>query len=242
MYRYYDYQVLGERKNYSGNWENIPYEILEKILLDVPSYQISLNKSWVCKRWTNIILQHQFWLKKIKKHGVNIDYDIWCVLQEFENNKIVTCLFYASVYLEYCILQTPVPKFFKSIPIGLVELNGRKKDLLMTCGYLVWRSIKRNVILKFTDKNIKGLHLILKLLVARNVPISMLDHYSFLNFYPRMNYLQVLKGSNGEAKNLIQFMGCLQTFDGIPQSMRNLAVAIDVNKHNFCIDPGFPVW
>ena len=138
--------------------------------------------SRVCKRWTNIILQHRYWLNKLRKHGIHIDHNIWNVLQEFENNKIVTCLFYASVYQEYCTLHTPVPKFLKSIPIDECEFEkcwliteDSKKILVVSRSEISVCDLQtRN---PDAIKNIKGLHLILKLLAARNVPsVAVLEY------------------------------------------------------------------
>ena len=91
----------------SGYWEEIPKEILEDILSQVPTHQLPLNKPWICKKWTEIVLSPRFWKMKLKKNGIFIDAEIWDVLQEHENKEIVACLYNASLHLEYYTQKTP---------------------------------------------------------------------------------------------------------------------------------------
>ncbi|CAL4156820.1 unnamed protein product, partial [Meganyctiphanes norvegica] len=256
--------VPEQRKMDPRYWDRIPDEILENILIDVPTYQIPLNEAWICKRWTRIILHSQFWVHKLKNHDISIDDKIWSVLQEFSNTERVSCLYYTSLYQEHHINQTPC-LYYKEVDeeheypvkaaisnldyvlsIPFDEDGGHNKrwvisdssdTMLMASGVLICRS-HWFVYVALKSEKIKALSLLLKLLEAREIPVCVRDDHAFWNCSPRMNYLEHLKGGSDEAKALIDFRGCLPTLEGIPSSINNIHLSIGVDDQNNTIDPG----
>ena len=116
--------------------ELLPIEILENILINVPTRQISFNKTWICKKITRIILNPLFWLKKLKVKGIYIDAKILAFLQEFTNTEKVHILYYTSLSREW--------KSSSNITLSDIFLNSRDvcdsdqlELLLFTCGTLI---------------------------------------------------------------------------------------------------------
>ena len=116
--------------------ELLPIEILENILINVPTRQISFNKTWICKKITRIILNPLFWLKKLKVKGIYIDAKILAFLQEFTNTEKVHILYYTSLSREW--------KSSSNITLSDIFLDSRDvcdsdrlELLLFTCGTLI---------------------------------------------------------------------------------------------------------
>lgn len=224
--------------------ENIPTEILEKIFFAVPTYQLPLNEPWVCKRWTNIILQPQFWEHKLKSRGIRMDDKIWSILQECVNNEKIACLYYASMYQEYRTEPTPISNFILSMPkeeeaaiMKLWIISDNFDHMIMASGVLICRS-HWHVSLVLTNYKVKSLSLLLKLLGARQVlSLTVRDNYAFWNFSPRNDFLKLLNRSGNKISDF-QMRGCLSTIEGLPSDVR-LCLSIGVNDQNCAIDPGF---
>ena len=84
-------------------WNNISCEIVEKILIYVPSTDMVYNRPWVCKMGMNILLQPRFWIRKLKNIHVTISEEIRSVLLGFEENVQVACLYQACLNEERAV-------------------------------------------------------------------------------------------------------------------------------------------
>ena len=105
----------------------------------------------------------------------------------------------------------------------------------MVAGFLVTRS--RNIIeIHLEKENVLALPLLLKLLAIRESVVFMYDNYGFLNFSPRYDYINLLKGPKGVA-NIPYLKGCVSSLNGLMRPIGVLHLSIAMDNHNIGIDP-----
>lgn len=236
-------------------FDKISDEILEKILLDVPTSQIQFNGPWVCKTWRKIIWKRQFWVQKLKKDGFVIENErgLWSLLgkKKCDNKETAACLYYAALYREYTKTGTreknKVYDFFDTVPytdlewreftVADVTINN-DNAVFMISGVLLCRTFC-HIILRLNIEVINGLPLLLQLIKTRKAQVILRDNYAYWKYSPRINYLQLLKGQTDKygPPYLRKFWGCLLTLKGLPK-IRYLSLSIAVDEQNKAIDPG----
>ena len=66
-----------------GKMELLSNELLEIILLKVPINEISVNSQWICKRFSRIVSEPVFWIRKLSMtmNKLKINKNIWTVLK-----------------------------------------------------------------------------------------------------------------------------------------------------------------
>ena len=166
-----------------NTWQHLPQEVLEKILINVPTSDLSLNKVWVCKMWTPILQKPMFWTRKLLDINITVEDKIKSALAEFEEKIQVASLYHASLNEEQKILKNPNERS----DLSLSNISDDTQNMLKDIGVLIIRSLK-SVRITLNKEKHTVLADLLKLLAVRDIEVRICDYYGFWNFSPRYNY------------------------------------------------------
>ena len=109
--------------------ELLSNELLEIILLKVPTNEISVNSHWICKRFSRIVSEPVFWKRKLTftSNKLKNNNNIWVVLESCKKEQQTYILYSVSIFV--LDLDQSIKKFLKKI--SLKKYLSRKTYMLI---------------------------------------------------------------------------------------------------------------
>lgn len=208
-------------------WNNLPAELMCFIFNNLPVKDVLLSARKVCQNWNDVVYQTAFWLGRMQRAGIKINYELKkSLIFAAEDPEVILKLVQtACVYKEN---PSALPGKLGYGQIWTVREDG-ELDIFSAAAILLFRTPKRvNLVLKQNPENVKYLSILLKVLSHIECEVELEDRYSWR--YPNSNSDNMLKVLTAPSSmcRLRNFQGSLssETIAQIPNTIFRLDLSI----------------